>query len=524
MRKKLALNLAIFIVILLISSSCNKKLDYLQNESFKSSSSLPTIFVDKHFPTGVLKFESKESFKLFYENLRKDPQYVRKALPSFQSFRKDVENFYIKQQLAANSTSNPATKQVSTMNVPPESVGQEEYIYDLKDEALPVDNLGEVVNPDLNIIVGGNLYQFTRIGEFEVELDNIDNYVSFIGQNQASINFDPSYISVPGEVVISDNLYQVQDGIIRNANGIGEDILNTNKAIYLPEPVGGFFDPGMDSGGAPGVNQVPDYYCTTYGNASFKQKDNTFAVDFDSPRRRLELKTHNYALDILIFYFHEIDIKAKLQREKQFLWFTYWGTSFADELVTGFDNLKLETDYIFPHPVEFSQLNKPTFGGLADFQIGDQVLKTVHLDVNLNALGYCLNNSEIANFIDGKVNSLAGTVYNDLFKIMENKVLNSIDPTYINHFAENTKVINRIDDLNTLKWQLGKGERKQGYSHENTWVFDWNIGLKFTENGGVSGSFQSSDANYSYNSITGSFFARCRVGTNWHGIRMIVNP
>ena len=98
--------------------------------------------------------------------------------------------------------------------------------------------------------------------------------------------------------------------------------------------------------------------------------------------------------------------------------------------------------------------------------------------------------------------------------------MNSIDPSYSSRYANYTKRINSLDDQYRLKWVIGHSEKPQGYSHENTWRFDWNIGGSYSENGGVSGGYPAK-YDYSYDMKGGSFFGRARVGSVWHGIRIV---
>ncbi len=235
-------------------------------------------------------------------------------------------------------------------------------------------------------------------------------------------------------------------------------------------------------------------------------------------------KTQKIDFSLFGFGFHKIDIKAKIQKEKRFLWITYWGPSYADEIIVGCDNMSLETDYIFPHPQQFSSIYRPTFEGLADFEIGNWVVHTLNLKVNYSALGYTLNNAEIASMINSNFNSVVGNVYNNTFKMIENKFINSIDPSYLTTYANYTTKVNQLKADNRLKWVIGKAEKPEGYTNQNTWTFDWNIGGSWSTGSGPSapGGYPA-QYHYKYDMKSGSFFGRARVGGVWHGIRIVRN-
>ena len=82
------------------------------------------------------------------------------------------------------------------------------------------------------------------------------------------------------------------------------------------------------------------------------------------------------------------------------------------------------------------------------------------------------------------------------------------------------KKINTLKDGHKLKWAIGKAKKIQGYSNDNTWRFDWNVGgTSVSQRGGVGG--YPSKYNYKYDMQGGSFFGRARVGSVWHGIRIV---
>ncbi|HMT72721.1 MAG TPA: hypothetical protein PKA77_01515 [Chitinophagaceae bacterium] len=503
--------LPIVTVILFALFSCKK--NDLGNTDKQEVIENPLVRKDAYFPNGVLQFNSTASFKSFYENTEKDPNYANRTTNGFKTFKVHIDEYNLAKSVTTSSAVASSASNATSSD--PLEVDSTEFINDMKSFMLPVDNLANVVNPEMEVIVADTLYQFTRIGLFKANLSSLSDYLSFYESNKNNIFFDSSYIKTPNETLLIGDEYLVQQGITRTDDA-SNDIL-ASRVQYIDDgggyPTGGG---GTGGGGAPG-GSIPDYYVNSTVGASF---DKEVGIVFnDWAKRRLVFKTQKIDIAIAGFGFHKIDIKAKIQREKKFLWITYWGPSNADEIIVGCDNMSLETDYIFPHPQQFSTITRPTFEGLADFEIGNWVVHTLNLKVNYSALGYTLNNAEVASFVNKQFNSVVGNVYNNAFKLIETKLINSIDPTYLSTYANYTKKVNELDNQYRLKWVIGKAEKPEGYSHQNTWTFDWNIGGSWTQGGGVGG--YPSQYHYNYDMKSGSFFGRARVGSVWHGIRIV---
>jgi len=496
------------IIILLFAFTACKKNEIVTNEINIQN---PLLRKDAKFPNGILQFNSTASFKVFWDKVTDDPTYVSKNVNGFKSFRDKLNEY--------NSTKSSQSSQIASSSTSSNSssiieVDTTEFLFDLNEYCLPVENLATVVNDDMEVIVENTLYQFTRIGLFKVDLTKLDSYATFFDANVDNIYYDSSFVSIPNEVPIGNNEYQVLPGIVRQEDATN-DIL-ANRVQYI-EDGGGFLDNGGGGGGNGSPTPSNNYYVNSTVGESFNKEVGIIFNDW--AKRRLLFKTQKTNISLFGWGFHKIDIKAKIQREKKFLWFTYWGPSFADEIIVGCDNMDLETDYIFPHPQQFSTMYRPTFEGLANFTIGNHVLQTMNIKVNLSALNYSLTNTEVSSYINSAFNSVVGNVYNDAFKLMETKIINSIDASYLSTYANYTKKINRLNEDNRLKWVIGKAEKPEGYSHANEWIFDWNIGGTYQENGGIGG--YPLQYHYNYSMKAGSFFRRARVGNIWHGIRIV---
>lgn len=236
---------------------------------------------------------------------------------------------------------------------------------------------------------------------------------------------------------------------------------------------------------------------------NFKKSEN---ITFGN--RRFVFKTKN--VNVLgLGLIRTIGIKGKLQRKKRVWFVTYWGPSYADEIVVGFDNMYLWTTYQFPTPPLVFTSGRPSFSGLADYKLGNVVLQVINFDVgNYPALiNAGITQQNAYNFVNGILNNLVNSVVTNLIDLFALDVVNVVDPSLATRFANLTKKFNSLDESYHFRIVMTKGERPQCYSHSNRWTFNPNVGF-----GG---------AEYRYEMRAGSFWGRARLGTSWYGIRMV---
>lgn|GEM_PF-5656051 len=236
--------------------------------------------------------------------------------------------------------------------------------------------------------------------------------------------------------------------------------------------------------------------------SNFRRSENVGVTN----NRRFVFKAQHTWQPLSIIY-ERIGVKAKLQRKKRFLFVSYWGPSNADEMVISIDNMYLWTDYIFPAPQQFNTLAQPKFDGLADYKIGNWVVKTMNLKVNASALGYRVTTAQIGQWLNSIFNSLIGNTYQNLYESIVKNMIDSIDSTFSQRYKEYAKRVMQLAEQNRLKWTIGEARKPQCYGESNRWTFDWNIGF--------------GDATYDYQMKTGAFSARARVGNDWYGIRFV---
>ncbi|MCY1001826.1 hypothetical protein OWM54_32195 [Myxococcus sp. MISCRS1] len=280
---------------------------------------------------------------------------------------------------------------------------------------------------------------------------------------------------------------------------------------------------------APSCHQTPttiNYPVYTVGS-NFRRSE---SINFGNKRFVFKAKSPGFLFRISgnEVGFHKIEIKAKVQRKKRFLGIGYWGPSYGDEIIVGVENMKLDTDFIAPYPQTYQTLSKPKFNGLANFKVGNWAVEVMNISVNFNppGPGRPITTDDVAKWISSGFNSVVGTVYNNIWKVIETNIIAAIDFSYLEKYAKYTKMVNALDEAHRLKYALGRGEKPQCYSHKNTWWFDANAGVRYLVRGGVPGPPGSppTKVNYKYSMKAGSFYGRARVDGNWYGIRMVRMP
>jgi len=499
-------NVILLFVLQLFILSCKKE---SLVSTVENVSQAPTLLTNNSFPGGVLKFSSKENLNTYLTNIENQKSLNVQGFKSFKNSYEEYKNGKINSNTIANSTSKISTNTLNSIGV--DEVDESEYLYDLNQYALPSEEYQYVVNANLQVIVGDNLYQFTRLGMFEVNLNSLNNYNNAVSDNLDAINTDPTYVSIPNEVSIGNDTYLVSDGIIRYAS-VGEDILTQEQNIQ-----------NVASTSNPVVNENSNNVETHSVSSDFGiMMGKHFSIYFnDFANRRLVFGVENIKINALGFGFNQVSIGSKVQREKSFLGIHYWGPSYADEIIVGCDNMNLQVDAIIPYANNFSTIYRPTLDGISNYTVGGKLLSILGINVNLSALNYSLRNDQIATFIDGGYNKFIDGKYTNLFKDIENNFITSIDPTYVSRYSNYTTRINYLDNQNKLHIIFGQAENATGYSHSHTWVFDNNIGGSYKINGGVGG--RDISYTYPYKIKKGSFYGKARFGNIWRMVRIIVS-
>jgi len=499
-------NMILFFVFQFLLMSCKKETSITSVDNVFQA---PTLITNNNFPKGVLKFNTKESLTSYLKNVENQTTSDVQGFKSFKTTYDDYKRGKITSNSAANSNSKISTNSINLAGI--DDVDESEYLFDLNQYALPSEEYQYIVNANLQVMVGDNLYQFTRLGMFEVNINSIDNYNKEVIDNMDVINTTPTYVSIPNEVYIGNESYLVSDGIIRYAS-VGEDILTQEQNIQ-----------NISSTSNPVVNENSNNVETHSVSSDFGiMMGKHFSIYFnDFANRRLVFGVENIKINALGFGFNQVSIGSKVQREKSFLGIHYWGPSYADEIIVGCDNMNLQVDAIIPYANNISTIYRPTLDGISNYTVGGKLLSILGINVNVSALNYSLRNDQIATFIDGGYNKFIDGKYTNLFKDIENNFITSIDPTYVSRYIDYTTRINYLDNQNKLHIIFGQAENATGYSHSHTWVFDNNIGGSYKINGGVGG--RDISYTYPYKIIKGSFYGKARFGNIWRMVRIIVS-
>lgn len=363
----------------------------------------------------------------------------------------------------------------------------------------------EVLNEELQIIVQDTFYQVTRLGIFKVPFNKIQEFIEFYDDYEDSILFNPEFKSIPGEVALTDGSYIIEEIIYRVPKAVNLEMYDDGNLI------------NNSSGGSGGY--VPP--CSIVLPQNFQYNEYTIGSNFNEKEyihfddRRFVFQVFNNSFLGII---NSVGIRAKLQRERKFLWFYYWGESFADEIIVGVNNMDLKTDYVFPTPQQFNSLSQPQFTGFFNMKIGNHILEDVlgiNLNINIPFTNNNITNTDASNFINGIFNTYVNNTFNDIFSPFVNNLIAYIDPSFPSRYENNTKRINSLMEQNKYRISISNGTKKQGYSHKNTWRFDWNIGAE------IFPGPHTSNPSYRYDMKSGNFFGRARVGCKWYGIKMI---
>lgn len=511
-------------ILLLISvffiSSCTKIADQPEDLFNQNNiQSVVKVVTNSAAPNGVLHFKSKGEFERIAESVKNDQLDLRSIIPAdFKSlsnllieYKKtgkiESQNTFIRYFDLNNSNRESANASPVSMssNQNSESGTMDDFVTSTYQSLVPDEVFQQFLNQDLQIMVGSALYQVTPVGTFEVQLYNIDYFSGWIATNSISIWTNPGYV-IPGETYIGGGLYQVYNGIVR------QDIADLNVIAtqnYLLQPV--VLDP-PSAGPSPSGPDIP----MTLAIAD-SRGEATGIVDMPDNRR---FKFHSYNNRYIIW--NSVGIEGKVQRFRRFLWMSYWGQSFGDEIIVGVDNLDLETNYFFPTPQTSAamQMAFPKFKGFEYFKLGNHVAKALIFVLGNYGLGFVtptstISQNDIFKFTNGILNSPSTTNrVDDLMKsVVPGLISQYIDPTYNERYKNEPAYISSyksITDQTMLRFTASQVYKKQGYSDNNNWRFDWNIMISNT-----------GETPYKYDMKSGNFIGKARIGNSWAGVRLV---
>lgn len=379
----------------------------------------------------------------------------------------------------------------------------DDFITSSYESLVPDDVFQQFLNQDLQIMVGSALYQVTPLGTFEVQLYNIDYFAGWIATNSISIWTNPNYI-IPGETSLGDGLYQVYNGIVRQDI---DDLSTIATQNAVPRPIITLEPP--TAGPNPSGPEIP----MTLVIAD-EEGEGKGIVGVPGNRRFIFQSYNNNHI-----IWRSVGIKGKIQRLRRVLWMSYWGQSFADELIVGVDNLDLSTDYFIPTPENMAamQMAFPKFKGFKKFKLGNYITDYMAFALGEGGLflpPFRIPQESISKFFSGNLNTTLTNGVNNIMKdIVPAMIDQYVDPSYKDRYKNEPVYFTsykRILDQTKLRLTAAQVYKKQGYSDNNNWRFDWNIMIS-----------NSGEGPYSYDIKSGNFIGKARIGNNWFGIRVV---
>ena len=502
-------------------NSCKKELKNKEEEVvINYSTSLPTLEKNVAAPNGVLHFKNKESLGQFMEKLRNGASPDAGSLPyNFKPLRNFLDAFKVK---------HPNDKDVNRGTC---SFEKEQFFYDLAKYVVEDEEVEYILNDDLQVMVGDKFYQMTRIGLLVIDTPRLQRFAELYGLNEDDLYYNKNFKKFNGETLQNttekENTYSVESGIVRI------------QPIYLEQAP--FFDDGpggAGSGSGNGGANLPD---PNYGGVYTEGSElippaevmdtYTAGTDFDldvSRRvgdRRFKFQVYNHNLLYLGIY-KTVGIKGKLQRERNAWFITWWGESYADEIIIGVENMDLRTSNVFPSPQNYNTLPRPSFAGIGKYTLGNFDFDVVNVDVNLSAnffgRTYSLTNKTMNTLISGQLNDYRGGQFDNLFTSTVKDIAESFDAGFKQRYANYAMNVQTIDNANKLKFAIGYVRKPQGYSNINRWTFDWNTGATVLIDPQTGSVISGSPKTYSYEMKHGSFFGKARLGGYWWKYRIVV--
>lgn len=508
-------NLLAFIIInVLINVSCSKNFDEKQ-VNLAANKNFTVIELVKNIaaPNGVLKFKSQTDFELHIKMISEGSN-VDHFLPNdFYSLNDlfldyETKNIFASNNIiykkiisSLNNINHSNSTQPYLFNNDIEEGSLSDFIYSNYKNLVPDEQLSGFLNEDLQIIVGNYLYQITPVGTFEVSLDNIDSYTRWFDNNCFDIWTNPTF-TLTGESLISEGIYQVEKGIVRQEISFGHIIethINQIPPVILNPNL------GINSSGP----DIPMHHVVANKNGEGR------GIVGLPNRKRFNFRSYNNKY----FIWNSVGIEGKVQRLRRFLWMSYWGQSFGDQIIVGIDNLDLETDYFFPTPQTMSamQMTFPKFKGFKKIKLGNYVGDFMEFSLGnfgLNQL-FRLPQGTISNFTNGVLNSpLSTNLVNNIMKDVVPALIDKyVDPSYKDRFKNEPVYITsfkNVQNRSKLRFTAAQTYKHVFNTDDNNWRFDWNIMISI-----------NGDLPYSYKLKSGNFIGKARVGNNWVGVRIV---
>ena len=432
-------------------------------------------------------------------------------------------------QAAAKSRAAAARVEMSTDEV-------------VSDQLVPDSNFATLLNDDLQIQVGQQIYMVTPDGTFSAEASNQAALQAMI--DDRTLNPDDAPIGT----LIGDDTYDMGNEIVRyDTFADAEAVLQEQSASATAGSTGtlGTSPCGIAQPNAQYVSFSPmltqQQYCSfpvyAYGAKTIVGGwlQSLFGVNtsrtenFDRDHR-IELKLYNFNYVV----YSSIGLKAKFQK-KGFL--GLWGTMRAPQLILGWDMVMFDRKVPFtpPNPIQVPSFPSGDIGKT----VAKETLKFINFEVPSSMV------SELASGIVPQVYKginfaiQPSQVEQELINI-EGKALSSLSDkiwSYANSrlapsqvaFQKSITAGFRMIYADKVTTALSRWEKSDTNTEEINLVFDWNT-CRVTYNGTLGGDFSMVDnvlkptyenKALSYDVKKASVYGAAQYGGNWKGIRII---
>lgn len=481
------LGLLIFAIATLISCKKEVSNDFESNGNYAGKIPIVTTSLS---PKGILKFSDQKTFERFMETVKRG-EGIEQIPADFKSLKKYLEAYKTKKQ--------QETQVTLESNSDIEMGTEEDYYYSQFSNLVPDDILPYVVNEDLQIQIGDKYYQITRIGTFEVSETSLAAFETFYTTNHDNIWESEGY-QVPNETLLSDGVYQLQQGITRTEVPDEMDVMGTTESFgpIVVTPSG-----GTNPNAGP---NIPMRLVMMSPNDGMNKSGE---IRFSNGRRLVfQAYNTNYV------FWRTVGIQGKVQRERRIWFVTYWSESYADQLIIGADNMDLETNYTFPTPdyLAFQQMTIPSFKGLIKIEMGNFINDYLRWDYTFPSLfgRPSFTSTDVTRLASKEINKLVNNQIDDIMTRLGNSFINTLDPSYKTRVQNNALAIANLRKQNQLTFTAARSYKHQGYSNKNFWRFDWNFMISNV--GAVP---------YTYKLNSGNFICKARFGSDWLGIRIV---
>jgi hypothetical protein len=410
------------------------------------------------------------------------------------------------------------------------------------DELVPDISFASVLNEDLQVQVGDDIYQITPEGTYYTNILNKNALAAMLADSTADLS-DHS-----DEIKQDDYLYLVTDDIYRyDTYAEAEKNLADLEPVTLggsdpapPNPPDDPLYPVSTCAVTQPSSSVPTElpsgaYCTfpTYGYGSKTIVGGwiggMFGVNTDRTNNfdnsnRIKVKLYNFNYMV----YSSIGLKVKFQKKG---WTGIWDKKDCDKLVLGWDAIIFEVPQVYSRPIPYNISAFPN--GPVGRVIGNELFKFINFEVSANVISQLdqtllganlYSSTDVENRMKGAINDKLGDIAKSVWTYAENQLA----PDQVSFRSSVTKGFRMIYP-DKFVMALSRWERAKENDGEIDCLFDFNT-CRLTYNGSGQGdlNFGSnvlaptySNRSYSYTLKKASVYGAGLYRGQWKGIRIL---